>query len=71
MTDMRELLELVERARNAGAEVDLTYDAHAWSEEGRSIISTVRVHGVAGIGPYPMPAISAAERLREAFAPLI
>jgi hypothetical protein len=68
MTDMRELRALVERARKAGAQIDLTYDARARSDEGRAIISTVRVQGMAGIGPYPMPAICAAERLREALA---
>lgn len=71
MTDMRELRALMERARKAGAQVDLTYDARAWGDEGRAIISTVRVQGMAGIGPYPMPAICAAERLREALAQLI
>lgn len=71
MTDTRELRALVERARKAGAQVDLTYDARARSDEGRAIISTVRVQGMAGIGPYPMPAICAAERLREALAQLI
>lgn len=70
MTDNKELQALVAKALNAGASVRVTYDQIAWLAEGRKIIDTVQVHGVKGIGPHPMPAIHAAERLRGVFGVL-
>lgn len=68
MTSNEELQKLVKRAREAGATVIVTHDAKALAEEGRQIISSVKVIGMKGCGPYPMPALAAAERLRELFA---
>jgi hypothetical protein len=67
MTNNKELHALVTRACDAGANVLVTYDHAARISEGRKIIATVQVQGVKGIGPYPMPAIRAAERLRDVF----
>lgn len=64
MTDQQELDALIERARCAGYEVTVRYDKLALATEGRTLIETVRIRG-AGVGPSPMPPISAAERLRE------
>jgi hypothetical protein len=59
------LHELIEDARRLGATITFTLDADAREREGRSIIETVTVHsGAPGIGPFPMPAITAAETLR-------
>lgn len=60
-----ELDTLIARARAAGATVTVTYDLAAKLDEGRDIIETVQVVGL-GIGPHPMSALGAAERLREA-----
>lgn len=66
MTSTEELNSLIEAARNNGAVILVTYDADARMFEGRDIIETVQVvGGVKGVGPYPMPAITAAERLRQ------
>lgn len=64
MTSTQELNSLIEKARAAGATVNVTHDAAAKSEEGRDIIETVQVIGLRGCGPHPMSPISAAERLR-------
>jgi hypothetical protein len=65
MTSEKELRELVEKARCMGALVEVAHDAHATATEGRQVIDMVRVVGVKGIGPFPMPAIAAAEALRQ------
>lgn len=70
MTDNKELHALVAKAHKAGADVLVTYDQAAWINEGRKIIATVQVRGMKGIGPHPMPAIYAAERLRSVFGVL-
>lgn len=62
MTDEKELGELIERARAAGAIVNVTYV----ESDGRKLVESVRVHGLSGVGPYAMSPLSAAERLREA-----
>lgn len=65
---MRNLNDLIGKAREAGATVLVTYDHGAWINEGREIVETVAVVGLRGCGPFPMPAISAAERLGELLA---
>jgi len=66
ITDTKELLTLIAKAEARGAVVGVQYDETAFVEEGRKIITRVQVLGLKGIGPYPMDALSAAERLREA-----
>ena len=65
MIDNQGLKNLVVAAVGAGARIVTTYDVSALRDEGREIIDTVTVSGVSGIGPHPMSAIAAAERLRE------
>lgn len=66
MTNANELIALITKARRAGVTVLCTYDADALELEGREIIETVTVIGLKGCGSFPMPAITAAERLRTA-----
>lgn len=66
MTDTYELDSLIIRARSLGATVVIEYDAGALAKEGRQIYQTIQVSGLAGVGPYPMSPISAAETLRRA-----
>lgn len=66
MTDTYELDELITRARTLGAAVTVEYDADILAKEGRRIHQTIQVSGLAGVGPYPMSPISAAETLRRA-----
>lgn len=65
MTNTNELNVLIAKARDNGATVLVSYDLEA-ELEGRQIIQTVQVVGIKGCGPFPMPAITAAERLRVA-----
>lgn len=65
MTSNEEILELITRARAMGATVNVTHDQVARLTEGRSVIDTVQVLGLKGCGPFAMPALDAAERLRE------
>jgi len=64
MTDTQEIRALIDKAAQAGARVRVEFDSEAMINEGRLIIDTVQVSGLAGVGPNPMPAVSAAERLR-------
>ena len=57
MTDRKELESLKSRAASRGVVVEIDD-----TEEGGI---EVRVRGAKGIGPFPMPPIRAAERLRE------
>lgn len=61
----KELHALISKAEARGATVQVDYDMNALVSEGRSIICAIQVFGLKGCGPYPMPAITAAERLRE------
>lgn len=60
MTDRRELEALIAKAREAGATVTVV---PVVDDEQR--IDTIIVHGIKGVGPYPMSPISFAERMRE------
>ncbi len=63
-----ELIALIEKAKALGAQVNVIHSLDAAYFEGRDdIIQEVQVHGMAGIGPNWMPALTAAERLRAAF----
>lgn len=66
MTDTNELDRLVSTARYFGATVTVVYDDDAFKTEGRRVYETIQVSGLAGVGPYPMSPISAAETLRPA-----
>lgn len=69
MVSNDELRSLCDEAIRAGAVLHVKMDEEARRTEGREIIETVAVlKGVSGIGPHPMSAIFAAERLREAKA---
>ncbi|MDQ0655145.1 hypothetical protein [Pseudomonas cedrina] len=61
----KELKALISKAEAMGATVQVGYDMDALIGEGRSIICDVQVSGLKGCGPFPMQAITAAERLRE------
>ena len=61
----KELKTLISKAEAMGATVQVGYDMDALISEGRSIICEVQVSGLKGCGPFPMQAITAAERLRE------
>lgn len=64
-TSNKELNALISKAEAMGATVQIGYDMDALICEGRSIICGVQVSGLKGCGPFPMSAITAAERLRE------
>jgi hypothetical protein len=65
MTDNKELIELISQVeRYTKGVVTVTYDNNAMSEQGRTIIDTVQITGVKGVGPFPMSPIAAAERMR-------
>lgn len=64
-THNKELKVLISRAETMGATVEIGYEMDALIGEGRSIICDVQISGLKGCGPFPMPAIAAAERLRE------
>lgn len=69
MYDEKQLQRLVNMALDNGADLVITHDAKAKTEEGRTCIETIRVRsGIRGIGPAPMSAFYACERLREAKA---
>ncbi|WP_434598583.1 hypothetical protein M1D58_27370 (plasmid) [Pseudomonas sp. R4-76] len=61
----KELKTLISKAESMGATVQIGYDMNVLISEGRSIISDVQISNLKGCGPFPMPAITAAERLRE------
>lgn len=65
MVSMEELRILIDKARDKGAAVIVSFDKKAQESEGREIVNTVQVLGLEGCGSYPMTAIAAAERLRE------
>lgn len=67
MTSEQELLDLIEKASQMGADVNVTYCEHE-KKKGWNIIDTVQVIGIKGIGHYPMTPIAAAETLREYIA---
>lgn len=67
MTDQKELEQLVAKMKAFGAVVNVEYDVDALLE-GRTIIDTVQITNVKGIGTFPMSAISAAEAMRAAIA---
>lgn len=58
MTDRRELEALIAKARKAGATVTVETDATDYPV-------SIAVAGIKGVGPFPMTAISFAERMRE------
>lgn len=60
----KELKVLIQKAEAMGATVSVGYDMDALINEGRSMINAVQVSGLKGCGPFPMQAITAAERLR-------
>jgi hypothetical protein len=64
MTSQQELRDLIRRAQQAGAIV-ITTTCPAAVLEGRDIITSVKVAGLPGVGPFPMATLTAAERLRE------
>lgn len=64
MTDQKELRYWITLAKEAGAVVTVEIDQTALESEGREIIRQVAVLGLDGVGPNPMTAIGAAERLR-------
>jgi len=66
MVSSNSLAALIDQAQALGAQVDVHLDTDALYFEGREVITEVRIEGLAGIGPYWMPALTAAERLREA-----
>lgn len=58
-----ELQQLIALARKAGTELEITHEGEG------CLIATVQVKsGIRGIGPHPMSAMFACERLREAKA---
>lgn len=65
MTNTNELNSLIAAARAKGANIEVQHDMDALFDEGREVVDAVRVSGAKGIGPEWMPAITAAERLRE------
>lgn len=58
MTDRKELEKLAGEMRKRGATVTIDHDRDGY-------ISDITIAGAKGIGPHPMPPISAAERMRE------
>lgn len=64
MTNNAEVHSLIARAVLRGASVTYSYDQDLLEREGRTVIDTVQVSGLAGVGPYPMPVLAAAEALR-------
>lgn len=75
MTNREELRALIRRAEDAGAQIVVLYDFWAAADEGRAVISDVRVlktthPAFRDIGPGWMSNIAAAKRLREAVAKL-
>lgn len=58
MTDRRELEALIAKARKTGAIVTVETDETDYPVR-------VAVAGLKGVGPFPMAAISFAERMRE------
>lgn len=64
MISTNELNSLIAAARAKGAAIEVQNDFEAMLE-GRLVVDAVRVSGAKGIGPEWMPAIAAAERLRE------
>lgn len=62
----KEMLQLIGDARARGAVITVTNNDERALFEGRDIIDTVQIANFRGIGPHPMGALSAAERLREA-----
>lgn len=64
VTDNTEIRSLIDRAVQRGASVTYSYDQELLAREGRTIIDTVQVLGLAGVGPHPMPVVTAAEVLR-------
>ena len=68
MTDDREIRILTEQIAQRGARVTLTFDSTALVREGRLTIETVQITGMPGVGPFPMGAIAAAEKMRALLA---
>ncbi|WP_153785262.1 hypothetical protein [Pseudomonas sp. EMN2] len=66
MISSEELNRLIRRAEAKGALVQVTYDQAAQAEEGRWIIDSVSVIGLAGMSPFERPALDAGEHLRKA-----
>lgn len=67
MTSTQELRALIAKAEARGATITVT--KCAWAElEGRDVIESVQVAGLRGVGPFPMGAVAAAERLRQVLA---
>ena len=58
--------ELIARAEALGAHIVTTSDEEARRLEGRDLIASVQVFGLPGLGPHPMPVLSAVERLSAA-----
>lgn len=66
MISSEELNTLIRRAEAKGALVHVTYDQVAQAKEGRWIINSVSVIGLAGMSPFERPALDAGEHLRKA-----
>ena len=60
MTNNEELKKLIAAVTAKGANVHLTH----YDDE----ISSVQILGMKGVGPFPMPVVQAAERMREIVA---
>ena len=54
--------------KSFGAVVTVEQDLEAYHTEGRTIIETVQIENVVGIGHYPMSPIAAAEAMRKALS---
>lgn len=69
MISSEDLNKLIRRAEARGALVHVTYDQRAQAMEGRWIIDSVSVIGLAGMSPFERPALDAGEHLRAALGP--
>lgn len=68
MTSNQELNRLIDQIVARGGRVNCTYDSEAIVREGRLTIETVQITGMPGVGPFPMGAIAAAEKMRALLA---
>jgi len=64
MTNSEELAWLIDRAKGAGAIVQVEHDAYLKKAEGRHVIDSIKISRLEGVGPGWMSAIYAAETLR-------
>lgn len=64
-TNSNEIAQLIRKAEAMGATVITELDLDSLLDEGRAVINTVQISGLKGCGPFSMPVVAAAERLRE------